>query len=241
MNTYWRTRGRALGLTLGIGGALLLGISPTARAGAGEPESEPPGNAGTVKIHESTTPDADRRDEPKVCEFRIVGFGFPEDSHIELSIEGQGGDNVAGTDSWDGTIESGDLSAEGDWAIAGPSLTDGMYKLSADNTTAPGEAKHKVFKVDCSGDVEGDDTGGTTDTGTTDTGGDDTGTTTGSVQPNTLEQPASVQGAQVLGETLTRPQTLPRTGSGTDALAVIGGGLVLTGAGVLVARRRFAH
>lgn len=45
-----------------------------------------PGDNGTVKIHESTTDPQDKRDEPKVCEFYVVGFGFDanHDLHYEI-------------------------------------------------------------------------------------------------------------------------------------------------------------
>lgn len=115
---------------------------------AAGPPSPAPGNAGTVKIHRSTTPDDDRRNEPQVCEFRIVGFGFPADAELEITIEGHGGPN-AGPDSFSGTVGSSALSADGDWAVSGPDLADGMYKLYVENTTAPGGAKQKVFHVDC--------------------------------------------------------------------------------------------
>lgn len=109
--------------------------------------SEAPGNRGTVKIHRTGTPDDDRRNEPKVCTFRIVGFGFPDDAQLEMSIGGHGGPNAG-----DGTFSTSLGSVDdGAFAIDGPSLPDGMYKLAVDNTTAPGGSKQKVFKVDCAG------------------------------------------------------------------------------------------
>jgi hypothetical protein len=107
-----------------------------------------PGNAGTVKIHRVGTADDDRRNEPQVCEFRIVGFGFPADAELDITIEGHGGPN-AGPDTFSTTVASAALSDDGDWAIAGPALADGMYKLFVENTTAPGGAKQKVFHVEC--------------------------------------------------------------------------------------------
>src|SRR5687767_6058502 len=187
--------------------ALLLAYPLQASA-----QEEPPGNRGTVKIHESTTPDSDRRNEPKVCTFRLVGFGFPDDANIELSIEGHGGPN-AGTGSFADTIEAGELSPEGDWAIAGPTLADGMYKLAADNTTAPGNAKHKVFKVECTG-------GGQPTSGGNTTGGAD-------VAPNTLVRPTGGT-TDVLGANIER-QALPATGRGLNVTAVVGVTLVLLG------------
>lgn len=137
--------------------------------GAGQPA---PGNKGTVKVHEVGTPDDDRRNEPKLCEFRIVGFGFPDDAHLEVSIVGHGGPN-AGPGSFTSTVDQRQLSPAGDWAIPGPALADGMYKLAVENTTAPGGAKQKVFKVDCPAEPATADEVLDTDTNT-DTDGDTT-------------------------------------------------------------------
>lgn len=119
--------------------------SPGAGEGAGNGEV-PPGNRGTVKIHRVGTPDDDRRNEPKVCAFRIVGFGFPEDAALVVTIAGHGGPN-AGTGTFGPTAVATDT--DGGFAIAGPALPDGMYRLTVENTTAPGGAKQKVFKVEC--------------------------------------------------------------------------------------------
>lgn len=114
-------------------------------AGDGE---EAPGNRGTIKTHLSTTPDDDRRDEPHFCAGRLVGFGFPEDANLEIAIEGHGGPN-SGPDTFDTTVTADMLSETGDFALALPTLADGMYKITADNVTAPGFAKQKVIKVEC--------------------------------------------------------------------------------------------
>jgi LPXTG-motif cell wall-anchored protein len=212
-----------LALVAGTGAAALLGLLASP-AQAGEAGEEPPGNKGTVKIHRSSTADSDRRNEPKVCAFRIVGFGFPEDTNLELSIVGHGGPN-AGSGSFAGTVEAGDLSPAGDFGVAGPSLPDGMYKLTADNTTAPGSAKHKVFKVDCGGQGP---TGGTT-------GGDTTGGTTGSAAPEQFQQPTG-EDTNVLGATVER-DVLPRTGRDMSGFAILGSGLIIGGTALLVARR----
>ena len=221
MNTRGSERRRraTLATVAGVGAIALLGLlaSPV-HAG------EPPGNKGTVKIHRTSTPDSDRRNEPKVCTFRIVGFGFPDDTNLELSIVGHGGPN-AGTGSFADTVEAGELSPAGDFGIAGPSLPDGMYKLTADNTTAPGNAKHKVFKVECGGQAP---TGGTTGG---DTGGTADGGTSGSVASEQLEE------TNVLGATAER-QALPRTGRDMSGFAILGATLVIGGAALLVARQR---
>lgn len=234
---------------LAVLGTAALGVHPaaadqppTAAAGA---QGEAPGNAGTVKTHEQGTPDADRRDEPKVCELRIVGFGFPADADLELSIVGHGGPN-AGPDSWTSVLGPDALSAAGDWAVDGPSLADGMYKLEVENATAPGGAKQKVFKVDCpdtpgtgavggdtevDGDSTGAEVGGTDVTGTDVTGTQVGGTEVGGTEVGGAEvggtevggtevggtEVGGVQtgGTMVLGETLERPVRVDQAAAGT--------------------------
>jgi len=246
MDTLGSTRLRGLAAVAGGAAALLMAAAPLTQASAGEaPTGPPPGNKGTVKIHRPTTPDSDRRNQPKVCTFRIVGFSFPDDTNLEISIQGHGGPN-AGTGSFETTVDADDLSDAGDFAIAGPTLPNGMYKLTADNTTAPGDAKHKVFKVDCPAEVEastGGDTGGTAGSTGGDTGGTagstggDTGGTTGSTGGDTGGSGGSTTGgttsatsggevsgtagggAAVLGETIERP-----AGAVSPSAAVLGAG-----------------
>jgi hypothetical protein len=194
--------------------ALLVAIM-SGPASADQPadrgEDLAPGNRGTVKIHRATTPDDDRRDEPKVCPFRIVGFGFPDDADLVITIEGHGGPN-AGPDSFDTTLAADQLSPEGDFAIAGPALADGMYKLYVENTTAPGGAKQKVFKIDCS--EEGADETGTEVSGET-LGGESTG--------------SGLTGRGVAGSGLTASGV---TGGDTDVM-VAGASTAATPAGVV--------
>lgn len=120
-------------------------LAPGASAAA---PAESPGNRGTVKVHRTSTPDSDRRNEPRLCAFRIVGFGFPEDADLSITIEAHGGPN-AGADAFGTTVTADQLSDAGDFGIAGPTLADGMYRLEVENTTAPGGTKQKVFKIDC--------------------------------------------------------------------------------------------
>jgi hypothetical protein len=215
---------------LAVLGTAALGVHPAAA-------EEAPGNAGTVKTHERTTPDADRRDEPKVCELRIVGFGFPDDADLELSIVGHGGPN-AGPDSWTSIVGTEALSAAGDWAVDGPSLADGMYKLEVENTTAPGGAKQKVFKVDCPDTPDTGGVGGDTevdDTEATDTevdGTDATGVETGATEVGGVE--GTTGGTTVLGESVERPvqvdqATVGAASTAVEAQAVRGSGTQVLG------------
>lgn len=182
-------RGAAL-TTLALA-ALSMGSLPAAAdppAGAGEAA---PGNRGTVKIHDAATPDDDRREEPHVCEFRIVGFGFPADADLVVAIEGHGGPN-AGAGAFTADLGAGAVAAEGDFALAGPALPDGTYRLTVENRTAPGGAKQKVFHVDCpepAGAVDGTTTTeapGTTTTSSTTTSSTSTSTTSTTSTSTTL-------------------------------------------------------
>lgn len=232
--------------------------APPARQGdpAGRGE-EAPGNAGTVKVHEASTPDDDRRNEPKLCDLRIVGFGFPADAHLEVTIVGHGGPN-AGPSTFETEVSNDQLSASGDWAIAGPALEDGMYKLAVENTTAPGGPKQKVFKIDCTddtsnvdddvtdgndmtdgddvteGDEDGDDvlSGGTDGDGTA-VGPD--GDELASGETRVLGAYLEREPAQVLGTDATGgADRLPRTG--LELLTLAGGAAALLAGGALAQR-----
>ncbi|MFP5256396.1 MAG: hypothetical protein ACLGI8_11165 [Acidimicrobiia bacterium] len=212
--------------------------APPADQGQGGAQGEEaPGNAGTVKVHEVGTADDDRRNEPKLCDFRIVGFGFPADAHLEVTIAGHGGPN-AGPSTFDTEVATEQLSATGDWAIDGPTLEDGMYKLEVENTTAPGGPKQKVFKIDCPDDA-GADAGGeeivddvVVDDEVT---GDEEQQVLGSSETRVLgayieRQPAEVVGSASTGGT----GYLPRTG--VELLTLAGGAAALVAGGTLLQR-----
>jgi hypothetical protein len=224
-----RSRSRRT-LTQAAATAGLLTLVGAGFAPAAFADEEPPGNRGTVKVHETGTPDDDRRNEPKLCDFRIVGFGFPEDADLEVHIEGHGGPN-AGPDTFDTTVPNSALSDEGDFAIDGPTLADGMYKLYVENTTAPGGPKQKVFKIDCPDQTEAAGAASVDDGQTAVLGGSATrsgavapatgvpaGTATGSAATTVAAEPVT----EVLGATLERPALLPAgtavTAGGTTVL-----------------------
>lgn len=227
--------------------------SPSNDKGNGQAAGEAPGNRGTVKIHEVGTPEDDRRNEPHVCDFEIVGFGFPDDANLEITIDGHGGPN-AGSGTFTSTVTADQLSDSGDWVVDGPTLPDGMYKLYVDNTTAPGGAKQKVFKVDCpdeggpvvggdddetgGGQVGGDDSTGGDQVGGEDVGGHDTtggDQVLGGVTGTTGGTTAPAGGTQVLGEVLTRdlPAVVPAAAAAPAPQAVGASALARTGAEML--------
>ncbi|MFE6304172.1 LPXTG cell wall anchor domain-containing protein [Nocardiopsis sp. NPDC057823] len=108
----------------------------------------PPGDNGTVKIHSPQTPEEDDRNEPKVCEFQVVGHGFDPAQEVTWEILTQGG-----KPSEREVVLSGGLELDGEGAGSTELLTldDGHYRLE---WTFEGQqsnaAKHKVFKVECS-------------------------------------------------------------------------------------------
>ncbi|MEU3608207.1 hypothetical protein AB0E83_22575 [Streptomyces sp. NPDC035033] len=120
---------------LALAGLALLGGAPAAYAA--------PGDNGDVKIHKSTTPKTDPKNEPKVCEFYLVGFNFDPDQWVtwEIMPQPDGNSDAALSGSLkltDGTGRTDDLK-----------LADGMYKLTWNIEGGSGAGKHKVFKVDC--------------------------------------------------------------------------------------------
>jgi hypothetical protein len=105
------------------------------------------GDNGTVKIHRSTTPVADRRNQPHVCSFYLDAFGFDSAQSVSWQIK-----------SWpptgDRTVAaSGALSlgSNGAGHTADMGLPDGHYKLLWNFQGEKGFAKQKVFWVACGG------------------------------------------------------------------------------------------
>jgi hypothetical protein len=121
----------AAGLTLTLAGPA---VAATAK-----------GDNGTVKIHRSTTPVTDRRNQPHVCVFYLDGFGFDAGQSVSWQIK-----------SWPPTgdravVSSGTLvlNSNGGGATADMTLPNGHYKLLWNFTGERGFAKQKVFWVAC--------------------------------------------------------------------------------------------
>lgn len=113
-------------------------------------QDDPPGNNGTVKIHEGDgESDPLPANDPKVCTFHVHAFGFDDGQELEISIYGHGGPN-AGPDSYSETLE---VDEDGNGRTDVIELDEGMYKLDVDtgDEGVPVSAgdKHKVFKVEC--------------------------------------------------------------------------------------------
>jgi hypothetical protein len=103
------------------------------------------GDNGTVKIHRSTTPVTDRRNQPHVCVFYLDAFGFDPAQSVSWQIK-----------SWPPTgnrtvVLSGTLTMDssGNGHTGDLTLPNGHYKLFWTFTGENGRAKQKVFWVKC--------------------------------------------------------------------------------------------
>ncbi|MFJ4281758.1 LPXTG cell wall anchor domain-containing protein [Streptomyces massasporeus] len=123
--------------------AVLL-LAPAAHA-------TPPGDNGTVKIHDASTGEELRRNEPHVCAFYLDAFGFDGGQQVDWHI-----DAIPPSENKGETVESGALTldAEGHGRSEDLSLPDGHYKLFWNFEGEKGSAKHKVFWTDCEDEQE---------------------------------------------------------------------------------------
>jgi len=117
----------------------------------------PPGDNGTVKIHDASTGEELRRNEPHVCAFYLDAFGFDSVQQVSWHIEAW-----APTAAVKGeTVKSGaiTLDGEGHGRTADMTLPDGHYKLFWNFEGEKGSAKHKVFWTDCEDEEPGEEGG----------------------------------------------------------------------------------
>lgn len=105
--------------------------------------SAAPGDNGDVKIHATTTPVDDQRNEPKVCRFYLDAFNFDTLQQVSWTIDPQPANS--GTAHLDGTI----TLTDGNGHTGALSLPNGQYKLTWTFQGENGSGKHKVFKVSC--------------------------------------------------------------------------------------------
>ncbi|MEU6374217.1 hypothetical protein, partial [Streptomyces sp. NPDC046909] len=106
-----------------------------------------PGDNGTVKIHDASTGEELRRNEPHVCTFYLDAFGFDSVQEVDWHIEAW----APTADVKGETVKSGEitLDSEGHGRTEDLSLPDGHYKLFWNFEGEKGAAKHKVFWTDC--------------------------------------------------------------------------------------------
>jgi hypothetical protein len=133
------------GITFALG-APGAGARPAAAPpGHGKAPAAVNGDNGTVKIHNSSTPVTDRRNEPHVCVFYLDAFGFDPGQSVSWQIK-----------SWPPTgdravVDQGTLTLDsaGDGRTSDQALPNGHYKLFWTFTGEHGAAKQKVFWVSC--------------------------------------------------------------------------------------------
>lgn len=103
----------------------------------------PPGSNGDVKIHASTTPVNDERDQTPVCSFYLDAFDFDTVQDVSWHIDQQPPTGTAEVLS--GTL----VLVNGTGHTNDMSLPAGHYKLTWTFTGETGKAKSKVFMSDC--------------------------------------------------------------------------------------------
>ena len=155
-----RRIGMAAAGLVGVTGLVLLTIGTAAAAGREAPAradaqaaadpAAPPGNNGTVKIHEGAgEPSPVTRNQPHVCTFHIHAAGFDAGQVLTFEVV-----SWPPTGSRD-TVLTGEITAdstgEGRAPVEGAySLPNGHYKLNVDTGNGtPTQDKHKVFWVEC--------------------------------------------------------------------------------------------
>lgn len=217
-----------VGVLSAVAAAAFLAV-PSAHATA-------PGDNGTVKIHDATTGEALRKNEPHVCAFYLDAFGFDAVQQVDWHIEAW-----APTAETKGeTVKSGEitLDADGHGRTDDLSLPDGHYKLFWNFDGENGAAKHKVFWTDCE-----EEDGGGNSTVTPSPSSSTTPSSTTSQTPGASASP----GTDPAGATEASPSAqgtagdLAETGNGAPVGLLAGVAAALTAAGgYLVVRRRRA-
>lgn len=119
----------------------------TADAMAKPKAHSPGGDNGTVKVHRTTTPMNDPRNEPHVCGFYLDGFHFDGGQQVSWRIVSWPPTGNR-TEVLHGTLT---LGQDGNGRTADLSLPNGHYKLYWNFNGEHGRAKQKVFWVACDG------------------------------------------------------------------------------------------
>ncbi|KMS72619.1 LPXTG-domain-containing protein cell wall anchor domain protein [Streptomyces viridochromogenes] len=195
-----------------------------------------PGDNGTVKIHDATTGEELRKNEPHVCEFYLDAFGFDSVQKVDWHIEAW-----APTAAVKGeTVKSGaiTLDGEGHGRTADMTLADGHYKLFWNFEGENGSAKHKVFWTDCEDEEPGGGSTASPSASASPSGTPDESTTDPSASPSTSSEGAPAASPSPQGGT---EGDLAETGNGAPVGLLSAAAAALLGAGgYLVLRRRKA-
>ena len=221
-----------LGAVCAAASAVLL-LAPAAHA-------TPPGDNGTVKIHDASTGEELRRNEPHVCTFYLDAFGFDGGQQVDWHIAA-----IPPSENKGETVESGALTldAQGHGRSEDLSLPDGHYKLFWNFGGEKGSAKDKVFWTDCEDEQE---PGGGTPSGSASPSSSSGASQAPSDGPDASASPSSSVGGGVPAFSSPSPQggtdgDLAETGNGAPVgvLSGVAAALVAAG-GFLVLRRRRA-
>ncbi|ANS65772.1 hypothetical protein SLINC_3548 [Streptomyces lincolnensis] len=224
--------------TLSRAGALCA-VATAAFLAVPSAHATPPGDNGTVKIHDASTGEELRKNEPHVCTFYLDAFGFDAVQEVDWHIEAW-----APTAAVKGeTVKSGAITLDGDGhgRTQDLSLPDGHYKLFWNFDGEKGAAKHKVFWTDC--EEEGGGPGSTPGTSASpSTAPSASASTPGEGTDDGSPEPSSTSSAGTAAS--PSPQggasgDLAETGSGAPVglLSGLAAALVAAG-GYLVFRRR---
>jgi hypothetical protein len=230
------------------------GHGASEKAGSGNDGSghNPPGNNGTVFIHD-VAGDHSPHNVPHVgCTFFVDFFGFDDGQPVTVSFAGQAptGKDVALGGTWTGVVSTDDASGAGndfDDELAftadqlgvtalGPAAKQGYHVKMTVATNEPGGKKSKVFWIaPCT--TSGVSGGGTIAAG---------GTTGGAAvsAAGAVKTPARGGSATVLGERFTRGTAgssvagLPFTGARIGLMTVAALAALTVGTGLTMATRR---
>lgn len=137
--------------------ASLLALALAGPSAPGVAAADPPGNNGTIKIHEQGTPSGTESNDPKVCVFNVEGYGFDVGQHGYLMFSVQGGDAPIGTNA--GPYDFGPIQASARhrsyYETEYFQLRPGHYRATLYGKEGDSinlkdvKAKSKVFKVQC--------------------------------------------------------------------------------------------
>ncbi|MGA5139530.1 LPXTG cell wall anchor domain-containing protein [Streptomyces azureus] len=201
-------------------------------------QASPPGDNGTVKIHDASTGEELRRNEPHVCTFYLDAFGFDGGQEVDWRI-----DAIPPSENRGETVKSGALTldAEGHGRTEDLSLPDGHYKLFWNFDGEKGAAKHKVFWTDCE---DGQEPGGSTPSGAASPSPSSGASEAPSAGPGSSGSPSSAADGGVPASSSPSPQggadgDLAETGNGAPVGLLSGvAAALVAGGGFLVFRRR---
>ncbi|MDA2811691.1 hypothetical protein O4J56_13705 [Nocardiopsis sp. RSe5-2] len=209
----------ALGALLAAG-AIIAALGTAVHPAAADTPGDPPGDNGTVKVVDPEDPSTGNANEPHVCTFKLVGSGFDRAQEVSWEIDEWAPGGQKGTQVLSGGLTIGD---DGNGETQVYELPDGHYKLFWNFEGEHGNAKQKVFWVDCeNGDDGNGDNGDNGDNGNGNGNGDNGGNGNGDGDGDGPRDGAAGGNG-----------SLPVTGTGVD-LTAAGIALVCAGAAIMV-------